>query len=120
MELYNDCKYITDKNEEEKFNLKNTKYKLFFLFVYLMIILKIKKNNYYKEELLLNDIDKYNNNNLMDFNKDCLLEYLNNSEYLRITFINYKFSFKYKIIKIEYYIGFYDLMNNLILPSNLT
>ena len=81
-----------------------------------MINLKIKNHNYYKEDIFLNDIDNYKNNN---FNKNRLFEYLNDSEYFRTTFIKYSFSFKYKIIKMEYNIGFYDVKNNLILPSNL-
>jgi len=122
MELYEKCKYLTDeKNEEEKIKLKKFIYKIFLILIlYLDLInLIIKNYNYYKEDIFLNDIDNYKINNFMDFNKDSLLEYLNESEYFRITFIKYSFSFKYKIIKMEYNIGFYNVKNNLILPSNL-
>ena len=122
MELYEKCKYITDiKNEEEKIKLNKFIYKLFLILILYsdLINLIIKNHIYYKEDIFLKDIDNYKDNNFMGFNKDSLFEYLNESEYFRITFIKYSFSFKHKIIKMEYNIGFYDVNNNLILPPNL-
>ena len=40
--------------------------------------------------------------------------------YFNLTYINYSFSFKYKIAKVEYNIGFYNENNDLINPSDLT
>ena len=46
--------------------------------------------------------------------------YFGKIKYLQISKIKYDFSFKYKIIKIEYKIGFYDNNKNLISPSDIT
>ena len=60
-----------------------------------------------------------NGNSLIDFNKYYLFDNLTNSDYFKLLFFNYIFSFKYKLIKVEYFIAFYDKNNNLILPSEL-
>ena len=39
---------------------------------------------------------------------------------INLTYINYSFSFKYKIAKVEYIFGFYNENNDLINPSDLT
>ena len=86
-----------------------------------MIISNIKNYNdynYYNEKPIINDIINFNKNKIY-FNKYCLYEYLNNSEHFRINFMKYSFSFKYKMIKMEYNVGFYDKNNSLIPPSNL-
>ena len=119
MELYKNFIYINDKiNEYRKKNLINFIYRLILILFSVFIILK-KNQNDYKEDLLLNEIVNCKDNDLMNFNKNCLFKYLNDSEYFRITFIKYSFSFKYNIIKIEYNLGFYDINDKLILPSSL-
>ena len=53
-----------------------------------------------------------------------LFNYIKNEKlksiYFNITFANFWFSFKYKIVKLEYYIGFYENINNIINPSDIT
>ena len=95
-----------EENEKEMI-ICEKKYKFIFLliiilFLYLMMASKLKNYTYNNKQLFFNN------------------EYLNNSEYFKITFMKYSFSFKYKMIKIEYNIGFFDKNNNLILPSGLT
>ena len=69
--------------------------------------IKIKKNN-------------LNYNNLNSFNKYYLNENSKINGYLNITHIKYFLSFKYRILKIEYNIGFYNFDNNdLIIPTEL-
>ena len=69
--------------------------------------IKIKKNN-------------LNYNNLNFFNQYYLNENSKINGYLNIAHINYFFSFKYRILKIEYNIGFYNFdNNNLIIPTEL-
>ena len=95
------------------------KYLIFKLFFFLILIIFSITNNY----LFINDfyLKNFNlfNNDFIEFNNGNLIEYLNNSEYFKLTFFNYYLSFKFRIIKIQYNIGFYDKNNNLILPSNL-
>ena len=113
--------HIKRKNKKQKINLIKFIYKLFFILnIFLCFIISEKKNYInYNEKPIINNINNVNKKNKLDFNKNCLYEYLNNSEYFRITFMKYSFSFKYKMIKMEYNIGFYDKNNSLILPSNL-
>ena len=53
-----------------------------------------------------------------------LFEFINNYRdknlFFNITIFNYTFSFKFNILKVEYYIGFYDKNNKIIFPSDLT
>ena len=42
-----------------------------------------------------------------------------NNEFIKLFYITYYYSFKYKIIKVEYTFGFFDKYNNLIIPSDL-
>ena len=53
-----------------------------------------------------------------------LFKYIKNKQlksiYFNITFFNYWFSFKYNIAKLEYFIGFYENINNTINPSDMT
>ena len=95
------------------------KYLIFKLFFFLILIIFSITNKYlFNTEFYLKNFNLFNNN-FTEFNNDNLIEYLNNSEYFKLTFFNYYFSFKFQIIKIQYNIGFYDKNNNLILPSNL-
>ena len=88
----------------------NVKFLIFKLLLIIFIIQFFREKNFY----LFN-----NNSNFIEFNKDCLIDYLNNSESIKLAFFNYSFSFKFQMIKIQYNIGFYNKNNNLILPSNL-
>lgn len=75
---------------------------LFFSIIFIIFILK-----------------SYNNKNLIiDLNN---VYYKHFSHYLmNLSYINYSFSFKFKIVKVEYRIGFYNDKDDLIHPSDLT
>lgn len=75
---------------------------------------------------LLNYIKNKNKNNfIIKINKKINYTKLNKIKYFEnlsfnISLINYSFSLKYKIAKLEYYIGFYGSHHNLKTPSHLT
>lgn len=73
---------------------------LYYFFIKYQIIKNIYSNNYY----------------LYDHFKS----YENDLDHFNLIDINYAYSFKYKIVKVEYLIGFYDKNNSIIVPSDLT
>ena len=75
-----------------------------------MILVFLKSYNNGKIFINLNN-DKYKNSYYIKFD---------NLYLINLTYINYSFSFKYKIVKVEYNIGFYNENNELINPSDLT
>ncbi len=99
---------------------KNKHSKLIVIFYLKIIIIlsninihfKILKfnNNYISFNQMTNTKNRYNISEL--YNLDTL--------YFNISQINYFFSLKFKIIKIQYKISFYDNYHNLIIPSHLT
>ena len=80
----------------------------------------IKNNKHYNSKIIFNNNNIINGSNLKDFNKYYLFEDLNNSDYFKLLFLKYIFSLKYKLVKVEYFIAFYDKDNNLILPSDIS
>ena len=95
-----------------------TKILIFFLF-YLIFKFSLKKNYINEKTLIKNNID-FNVNNLISYNKYYIDKYLKYFGYFNVTHIDYFFSFKYNIAKVEYRIGFYDNNNNIIIPSDLS
>ena len=98
--------------------MKNNKYlKKFYdlkrycqLLILIIFIIFISKT--YKNQNLINDLKNVINNHSY---------YKHFSHYfLNLTYINYSFSFKFKIVKVEYRIGFYNDNDDLIHPSDLT
>ena len=87
---------------------------LIIIFSSLIIKSLIKKYILYEKEL--NRITNSNDNNYILLNK----YYIYNWASFNITYFNYSFSFAFNIIKIKYYIGFYDKNNNIITPSDLS
>ncbi len=85
------------------------------IFIFSCFIIKylIKKNILNKRELHRNNHINDNDNNYNKYN-------INNWITFNITNIKYSFSFVFNIVKIEYYIGFYDRNNNIIVPSDLS
>ena len=74
----------------------------------------IKKYILYEKKM--NSINKSNDKNYIPSNEYYIYNWIS----FNITHLNYSFSFVFNIIKIEYYIGFYDNNNNLIAPSDLS
>ena len=110
----NKSSYIKEINIKSRLNfgiLLLIKIILFFLILELLLY---RDNNYF-------NIGK---NNLITFNtfyvNNDTEEIKNAFEYFKLFDINYFFSLKFNIIKIEYKIGFYNNKNNIILPSDLT
>lgn len=99
--------------------LKNYSLKVYILFLFYLIF-SINNNFLDRTKIKNNNL---NYNYLNSFNKYYKYYINENSKingYLNITHINYFFSFKYRILKIEYNIGFYNFdNNNLIIPTEL-
>ena len=95
-------------------NYKAIKFVLYFKFIiiylYFTFLIEIFNN---KNVIIVKNNINTKNNHLLTFNSFDELRF-------NITFINYIFSFKYNISKIEYNIVFYNQNNKLIIPSHLT
>ena len=87
---------------------------LIILFTSLNYNFQMKKHIYYTKKL--HRIANLNYKNDIPFNK----YYIYNGISFNLTNLKYSFSFAFNIIKIEYYIGFYDKNNNIIIPSDLS
>ena len=109
---------LEDNNiiEEIIHQLKYFYFKIPIIFFLSLIIISYKKRVF--EEKINDKSDFFLSHNLLPFNKYYLNDYFNSSGSFNLTYLKYYYSFKYKIIQIEYNIGFYDLNNNLILPSD--
>ena len=101
--------------------MKRNKLKILFLiFFFIFIIRYINKINNKSTE----------NNSYIKLNKLYILNefislnyentYIINIKYFKLLDIKYIFSFKFNIVKFQFNIGFYDINNNLILPSDLS
>ena len=97
----------------KKIYLRNQKLYYLLLNFFLIKIFFIKKN------LINENITKLENANLLFNNKYYYSPEANNNLYFNMTSVNYYFSFKFKMAKIEYNLGFYE-NNNLILPSDFS
>ena len=86
---------------------------LIIVFASLIIKILIKKQNLSTNKLHL--IPNFSIPNNIPFNKYYIYNWIS----FNITYVNYSISFAFNIIKIEYYIGFYDKNNNIIIPSDL-
>ena len=109
---------LEDKNilEEIINQFKCFCFKIPIIFFLIIIIISYKKKVF--EEKINDKSDFFLSNNLLPFNKHYLNDYFNISGSFNLTYLKYHYSFKYNIIQIEYSIGFYDLNDNLILPSD--
>ena len=100
---------------------------LFKILIFLIIFINLSKfNNISRKNIInknKNDI-KNKTANIFSQKNYYLFEFINNYRdknlFFNITIFNYTYSFKYNILKVEYYIGFYDKNNNAIIPSDLT
>ena len=121
MKIFNNINYLFINillKEYFKYNsqliIKNFSKLIIIIFIFIFLIKKnVLTNNFIKSEI----------NQKININKYYLYDYFktnNYSEYFALIDINYTFSFQFQIVKIEYYIGFYDKYNNLIFPSDLT
>ena len=81
------------------------------LFIILILITVILKSYNKSKFIIISNSEKYKKSYYTDFG----IIYL-----INLTYINYSFSFKYKIAKVEYNIGFYNEKNDLVNPSDLT
>lgn len=103
------------------FNFIKIKYELFFkILIFLIIFINLSTFNNISNK----NIIKNKTTNTFSQNNYYLFEFINNYRdknlFFNITIFNYTYSFKYNILKVEYYIGFYDKNNNTIIPSDLT
>jgi len=99
--------------------------KLFCLNVIIIAILYYLKDSAVKSKShsILNNENSYlfnNNINKTIYEFNYLKKTNNKTYYFKITDVKYSFSFKHKIVKIEYNISIYDEKKNLISPSDIT
>lgn len=112
---------IITNNKDIYYILRNNKIKIFFSIIILYSILRnyifYKKTN---NGLIVNNNKEY----LISLDNYLLLNYpgqdLTRLKYYNISDLHYNYSFKFKLIKIKYKIGFYDINKNLIDPSFIT
>ena len=92
------------------------------LILIFFINLNIFKNSRNKNIVHNNEINIINtfSNSFSQNNYFLFDNYGNKKFFFNISFLNYIYSFKYNILKIEFYIGFYDNNNSTIFPSALT
>ena len=96
----------------------------------IIIINIIIINKFYKKNNSIVKSKSYKNNNLNnenynlfnnEFNKfNYLKKMVNKINYLKVIDINYCYSFRNEIVKIEYNFGLFDEKENLILPSDIS
>ena len=77
-----------------------------------MMVISLKQ----KKWIINNNIEI---NNFIKLKKYNLINN-NNNDYFQLIDIIYFYSFKYNIMRVEYAFGFYDVLNNLILPSDVS
>ena len=122
MEL-NKIKYYNNiiNNKDKYYILNNYKIKIFFSFIIYYLILKNFK--FYNKSINGNIVNN-NIGNLISLDNYLLLNYPNQDlaklKYYNVSNLFYNYSFKFKSIKIEYKIGFYDINKKLIDPSFIT
>ena len=93
----------------------------FILIINILFSGNFTNKNYYK--LNINYQHEKNSNTKKQKNKIYFqynLNYNDKHEFIKLTEINYFYSFKFQIIKVEYIFGFFDEYNNLFVPSDLT
>ena len=91
---------------------------LFFTYRY------IENNNIpLKNNILKYHYIDYQETNLLPFNRSFLSDYFKTNEtnnmdyYFNLTYLNFTYSNKFQMVKVEYNVGFYDMNDNLIRPS---
>ena len=121
MELYKIINYnIITNSRYIYYILNNIKIEILFSIFALYSILE----NYIFYKKPFNDFIINNKNNLIPLDNYLLLNYpdqdLIKLKYYNISDLHYNYSYKFKSIKIEYKIGFYDINKTLIDPSFIT
>ena len=117
MEKYNF--FNNEYFEDSKDTIKKVPIKFILCIFIFFIIINNSPNdvnsNYYKKRLL-------KDNTLAPYNKYYISKYFNDTEveYFNITYIKYTFSYKFKVVKVEYNVVFYDKNDNILAPSNLS
>ena len=112
--------YVNSDYEDISFNKSIFPLKMIILcFMYLLLSISISKHI---EDIkpVYNPKSKNEFNfkeNLFPFNK---FETGENDTYFNITKIEHKYSYDFNIVQVEYYIGFYDKNDKLIIPSDLS
>ena len=114
-------KYFNLLNKGNKNINKKVIIQIFNLFIFLTFIFKIdiwrtNINSIFKKKFdnaNFNSLTKYLNLNIVEYNNETL-------NFFKLNSIKYDFSFKFKLIKFEYNIGFYDINKNIISPSHLS
>ena len=108
--------YINIDNEEATINKNIFPLKFILLcFIYLILSISIRSTNNATNSLVFQNEFKFEEY-LFPSNKFKTGE---NHTYFNITQIDYKFSYEFNIVQVEYYIGFYDQNDKLLIPSDI-
>ena len=104
---------------ESEFNMVLIKFNIIFYFKVIVILLNIII--YIKSIKYFINLSFYKENNIKNNNKLNIYEIYNLDKInFVISQINYSFSFKFNITKVEYHVNFYDIKQNYIQPSHLS
>ena len=112
--------YVNSDYEDISFNKSIFPLKMIILcFMYLLLSISISKHiEYIKPVYNPKSKNEFNfKENLFPFNK---FETGENDTYFNITKIEHKYSYDFNIVQVEYYIGFYNKNDKLIIPSDLS
>ena len=119
--------YLNINSNEESEGAEKTipiSYKLLImLLIFLSFNFAVRYDGYYSTRKLIkiNSNNYYEDKNLVNYNRYYLNNYvpeIKNFDFFNITHVSYYFSFKYKVIRMEYNIAFYEENEKLITPSD--
>ena len=118
--------YLNINTNEEAESSEKTmaiSYKLLImLLIFLSFNFAIRNDGYSPRRLIkINSNNYYEDLNLVNFNRYYLNNYIpevKNFDFFNITHVSYYFSYKYKVIRMEYNIAFYEENEELISPSD--
>ena len=114
MKFYN-LLFKRNKNINKKILIEIFNLFIFLIFIFKIEFYKTNINSRFKYQFYnLYSLTKYLNLNIIEKNNN------DSIKFFKLNSIKYVFSFKFKLIKFEYNIGFYDINYNLVSPSDLS
>ena len=124
MELFQSYSFIDNEYGENKiyYILKYPVKILLFLLVFFSYRFIEKNNTPFKTDILKYHHVDFQETELVPFNRYYLSNYFKTNDtdldyYFNLTYLNFTHSHKFKMVIVEYNIGFYDMNGNIIRPS---